>query len=71
MTRTVHEAFERGTATFNAHDINGFAEVLSDDVVFEAPGGIHGTGKSRLCAARGCTGSDPVMWGSSVRHLER
>jgi predicted ester cyclase len=50
MTRTVHEAFERGTATFNAHDIDGFAEVLADDVVFEAPGGIRGTGKA-ACAA--------------------
>lgn len=45
MTRSVREAFERGTATFNAHDIDGFAEVLADDVVCEAPGGIRGKGK--------------------------
>jgi len=45
MTRSVREAFERGTATFNARDIDGFAEVLADDVVFEAPGGIRGKGK--------------------------
>ena len=45
MTRTVREAFERGTATFNAGDIDGFAEVLADDVVFEAPGGLRGTAK--------------------------
>jgi steroid delta-isomerase-like uncharacterized protein len=50
MTRTVHEAFERGTATFNAHDIDGFAEVLSDNVVLEAPGGIRGTGKAACLA---------------------
>jgi ketosteroid isomerase-like protein len=42
---TTREAFERGTDTFNAHDIGGFAEVLADDVVFTAPGGMHGEGK--------------------------
>jgi len=36
MTMTAREAFERGTKAFNAHDINGFAEVLADDVVFQA-----------------------------------
>jgi ketosteroid isomerase-like protein len=45
MTLSTREAFERGTDTFNAHDINGFAEVLADDVVFEAPGGMRGEGK--------------------------
>lgn len=49
MTMTVREAFERGTAAFNAHDIDGFAEVLADDVVFQAPGGLHGQGKA-ACA---------------------
>ena len=49
MTMTAREAFEKGTATFNAHDIDGFAEVLADDVVFNAPGGIHGQGKA-ACA---------------------
>jgi ketosteroid isomerase-like protein len=29
-----------------AHDIDGFAEVLADDVVFEAPGGLRGAGKA-------------------------
>jgi steroid delta-isomerase-like uncharacterized protein len=43
------EAFERGTDTFNAHDIDGFAAVLADDVVFEAPGGMRGEGKE-ACA---------------------
>jgi ketosteroid isomerase-like protein len=50
MTITAREAFEKGTATFNAHDLDGFAEVLADDVVFKAPGGIHGEGKA-ACAA--------------------
>src|ERR671937_2769871 len=43
---TAREAFERGTDTFNAHDIDGFAEVVADDVVFEAPGGMRGEGKA-------------------------
>jgi ketosteroid isomerase-like protein len=42
---TTREAFEKGTDTFNAHDIHGFAEVLADDVVFQAPGGMRGEGK--------------------------
>jgi steroid delta-isomerase-like uncharacterized protein len=46
---TTREAFEKGTDTFNAHDIKGFAEVLADDVVFEAPGGVRGKGKT-ACA---------------------
>jgi steroid delta-isomerase-like uncharacterized protein len=49
MTMTTREAFERGTDTFNAHDIDGFVEVLADDVVFEAPGGMRGEGKE-ACA---------------------
>jgi ketosteroid isomerase-like protein len=45
MMMTTREAFERGTDTFNAHDIDGFAEVIADDVVFVAPGGMRGEGK--------------------------
>jgi len=45
MTMTTREAFERGTDTFNGHDIDGFAEVLADDVVLVAPGGMHGQSK--------------------------
>jgi ketosteroid isomerase-like protein len=45
VTTTTREAFERGTDTFNAHDIDGFAAVLADDVVFQAPGGMRGQGK--------------------------
>jgi predicted ester cyclase len=46
MTMTTREAFERGTDTFNAHDLDGFASVLTDDVAFHAPGGMHGQGKA-------------------------
>jgi predicted ester cyclase len=46
MAITVREAFESGTNTFNAHDIDGFAEVLADDVVFQAPGGMRGEGRA-------------------------
>jgi ketosteroid isomerase-like protein len=47
---TTREAFEQGTDTFNAHDMDGFAAVLADDVAFAAPGGIEGQGKE-ACAA--------------------
>jgi len=50
MTMTAREAFEQGTAAFNAHDAGGFAEVLADDVVFTAPGGIRGQGKAACTA---------------------
>jgi hypothetical protein len=46
MAMTVREAFEKGTETFNAHDIDGFAGVLADDVVFRAPGGMKGEGRA-------------------------
>ena len=46
MTMTAREAFEKGTETFNSQDIEGFAEVLADDVVFEAPGELRGQGKA-------------------------
>jgi len=41
----VREAFQQGTDTFNAHDLEGFAAVLAEDVVFSAPGGMRGQGK--------------------------
>ena len=49
MAMTVREAFEKGTETFNAHDIDGFTSVLADDVTYRAPGGISGHGKT-ACA---------------------
>jgi len=50
---TTREAFERGTDTFNAHDINAFTDVLADDVVFTAPGGMRGEGKAACVAFYG------------------
>ena len=50
MGTTVREAFETGTETFNAHDLDGFAAVLADDVNFTAPGGLHGEGKTACVA---------------------
>jgi ketosteroid isomerase-like protein len=52
MTMTAREAFERGTDTFNAHDIAGFAAVLADDVVYQAPG-VTGQGKPACVAFYG------------------
>jgi hypothetical protein len=48
---TIREAFENGTDTFNAHDIDGFASVLADDVVYQAPGGISGRGKTPVLSS--------------------
>jgi ketosteroid isomerase-like protein len=49
MTMSTRQAFEQGTDTFNAHDSDGFAAVLADDVVFAAPGGVRGEGRA-ACA---------------------
>lgn len=49
MTMTTREAFELGTNAFNAHDIDRFAGMLADDVVYTASGGISGQGKA-ACA---------------------
>jgi ketosteroid isomerase-like protein len=46
MTMTSREVFERGTDTFNSHDVDGFAAVLADDVSFAAPGAVRGEGKT-------------------------
>jgi ketosteroid isomerase-like protein len=46
MATTAREAFQKGTETFNAHDVEGFAAVLAEDVVFRAPGGMSGAGKA-------------------------
>jgi ketosteroid isomerase-like protein len=50
MSMTVREAFQRGTDTFNAHDLDGFEAVLADDVEVEAPGGFRGEGKAACVA---------------------
>src|SRR4029079_3173121 len=50
VSSTIRDAVERGTDTFNAHAPPGFAEVLADDVVFRAPGGMRGEGKTACVA---------------------
>jgi hypothetical protein len=45
MGTTTRETFDKSTAAFNAHDIDGFADLLADDAVFRAPGGMNGAGK--------------------------
>ena len=54
MAMTIREAFEKGTDTFNAHDIDGFTSVLADDVSYTAPGGMTGQGKT--ACAQFCAG---------------
>jgi steroid delta-isomerase-like uncharacterized protein len=49
MATTVRAIFESGTDAFNAHDLDRFASVLAEDVVFRAPGGVHGVGRA-ACA---------------------
>jgi len=49
MTMTIRETFDKSTTAFNAHDIDGFADLMADDAVFSAPGGMSGAGK-RACA---------------------
>ena len=46
MAMNVREACEKGTETFKAHDVDGSADVLADEVVFQAPGGMSGQGKA-------------------------
>ena len=40
------EVAERAIESFNAHDLDGFAEVLADDVIWRAPGGVEENGKA-------------------------
>ena len=42
---TTELAFETGTGAFNARDLERFAELLADDVVFRAPGGVDREGR--------------------------
>lgn len=44
------DAVERATETFNAHDLGGLAEVLADDVICCAPGGVQEKGKAACVA---------------------
>jgi steroid delta-isomerase-like uncharacterized protein len=46
MMMSLREAFDRGTEAFNAHDLDAFGELFSDDVVQTAPGGMRADGKA-------------------------
>lgn len=50
---TVRDVFERATEAFNAHDIDGFTELVADDAVFHAPGGMTGGGRAACVAFYG------------------
>src|SRR5215467_16378148 len=45
VTMTIREIFDKSTTAFNAHDMAGFADLIADDAVVRAPGGLSGTGK--------------------------
>jgi ketosteroid isomerase-like protein len=49
MTMTIRETFDKSTTAFNAHDMNGLADLIAHDAVFRAPGGMSGAGK-QACA---------------------
>lgn len=40
------DVVERATESFNARDLQGFADVLADDVLWRTPGGQEETGKA-------------------------
>ncbi len=46
MAITEHEVFETAADAFNAHDLDRIAELLADEVVFQAPGEVAGVGKA-------------------------
>lgn len=48
MPMSVREAFERGSKAFNDHDLDAFGEMLADDVVQTAPGGLRLEGKAAV-----------------------
>jgi steroid delta-isomerase-like uncharacterized protein len=50
MAMSVREAFEKGTEAFNAHDMDAFGELISDDVVQIVPGGMRLEGKPACIA---------------------
>ena len=47
---TTQLAFETGTDAFNSRDLDRFAQLLADDVVFQAPGCPRNAGK-QACVA--------------------
>jgi steroid delta-isomerase-like uncharacterized protein len=53
MTDSVREAFDKATEAFNAHDIEAFAQMLAEDVVSTAPGGMVSHGRAASAAFYG------------------
>ena len=47
---TDYDAVKRAMETFNAHDLDGLADLLADDVICRAPGGVEETGKAACVA---------------------
>jgi ketosteroid isomerase-like protein len=43
---TEHDAVKTATEAFNAHDLEGLADLFADDVVCRAPGGVERPGKA-------------------------
>ena len=41
-----HDAVKTALDAFNAHDLDGLADVLADDVICRAPGGVEEKGKA-------------------------
>jgi ketosteroid isomerase-like protein len=49
MTMGIRETFDKSTAAFNAHDVDGLTDLIADDARYQAPGGMSGAGK-QACA---------------------
>jgi ketosteroid isomerase-like protein len=49
MTMTIRETFDQSTTAFNAHDLDGFTDLIADDALYQAPGRMSGAGK-QACA---------------------
>jgi len=65
MATTLREAFESGRETFNAHDVEGFAEVLADDVTFKLAASTERTRQLTSRARASCRASgrcDYCIW---------
>src|SRR3954469_1804047 len=47
MAMSVRETFDKAVEAFNAHDLEAFGELMSDDHVRTAPGGMSFEGRAR------------------------
>ena len=53
MTDSVREVFDKATEAFNAHDLEGFGQMIAEDVVLTAPGGVVSQGRAACVAFSG------------------